>query len=134
MDEEEKKKILERREAHKKLSEIIAAGTAHCEPVTVKGMDGQDHEVDVYALSDEQFKRAIRNAGVNPRDLETRENLMQHIEFAQAVAPIATRDPDICKVIKPAESFAILKKVLDISDFPFRANADIREKPVQPTA
>jgi len=134
VSEEKRKETLERREFHKKLSEIILAGTEYFETVTVKGIDGKDYEVPVYALSDEQYRQAIESSGVNPKSLVDRTEILSHMKLAQAIAPIATRDPDICKVIKPAQSFMILEKVLAISDFPFRATSDIREKPVQPAA
>jgi len=134
VSEEKRKEILERRELHKKLSEIVLAGTEYSETVVVKGIDGKEYEVNVYALSDEQYKQAIEASGVNPKSLVDRTEILSHMKLAQAIAPIATRDPEICKVIKPAQSFKILEKVLEISDFPFRSPPDIREKPVQPTA
>jgi len=135
MDEEEKKKeILARREAHKKLSEIIVAGTEYSETIVVKGIDNQDHEVTVYAVNDEDYRKAIKMAGMESKDLLDRNAVLAHWGLANAIAPIATRDPDICKVIKPAQSFKILEKVIAISDFPFRAPTDVREKPLQPTA
>jgi len=134
VSEEKRKEILERREQHKKLSEIILAGTEYSETVVVKGIDNQDHEVTVYALSDEDYRKAIKIAGMESKDLLDRNAVLAHWGLANAIAPIATKDPDICKVIKPAQSFKILEKVIDISDFPFRGPAEPSEKPVQPAA
>jgi len=134
VSEEKRREILERREAHRKLSERIVAGTEYSETIVVKGIDKQDHEVTVYAVSDEDYRKAIKIAGMESKDLLDRSAVLAHWGLANAIAPIATRDPDICKVIKPAQSFKILEKVIEMSDFPFRAPTDIREKPVQPTA
>jgi len=134
LEENEKKAILERREAHRKLSEIILAGTEYSEKVVVKGIDGKDYEVTVYAVSDEDYRRAIKIAGMDSKELLDRNAVLAHWGLANALAPIATRDPEICKVIKPAQSFRILEKVIAISDFPFRAPTNVRTEPVQPTA
>jgi len=134
LEEDEKRKILERREVHRKLSEIILAGTEYSEQVTVKCIDGKEYEVTVYALSDEQYRQAVEAAGLSSKQMMDREEVLAHWKVAQAIAPIATRDAEICKVLKPAQVFKILQKVIDISDFPFRVPTDIREKPVQPTA
>ena len=134
MDEEDKKKILERRETHKRLSEIILAGTEYSEPLTVKTVDGKEYEVTVYALSDQQYRKALEETGVQPQDLMDRNRLLEHMKLAQIVAAMATKDPGICSVIKPVESFKILEKVLKISDIPFRPPPDLREKQIQPTA
>jgi len=134
LEEDEKKAILERREAHRKLSEIILAGTEYSEKVVVKGIDGKDYEVTVHALSDEQYRQAAEAAGMSSKDMIDRSAVLAHWKLAQAIAPIATRDPDICKVLKPAQSFKILEKVIAISDFPFRAPTDVRQEQVQPTA
>jgi len=124
----------ERSEVHKKLSERILAGTEYFEIVTVKGVDRKDHEIAVYALSDEEYRNAVVAAGLSSKDMMDREAVLAHWKLAQAIAPIATRDPNICKNIMPAQTFRILEKVIAISDFPFREPTDIREKSVQPTA
>ena len=134
MEENEKKAILERREAHRKLSEIILAGTEYSETVVVKGIDGKDHEIQVHALSDEEYRSAIEKAGLSSQAMMDRTEVLGHWKLAQAIAPIATRDPDICKVLKPAQSFKILEKVIAISDFSFRAPTGVRREQVQPTA
>jgi len=133
MDEEKKKRILEIREGHRKLSEIILAGTDY---VTVKALDGTEYDVKVHALSDEEIREAIEKTGVDFKDLMNQSNptILGHWKLAQAIAPMATEDPDICKAIQPGESMKIMKKVWELSDVPFRAPPDIREKPVQPAA
>ena len=132
--EERRKEILERRAENRRLSEIILAGTEYSESVTVKGVDGKDYDMQVHALSDEEYRSAIEAAGLSSKDLMDRGEVLAHWKLAQAIAPIATRDPNICKALKPAQTFKILEKVIQISDFPFRAPTNISEKPVQPTA
>lgn len=134
MSEEKRKEVLERREAHRKLSERIAAGTEYSETVVVKGIDNQDHEVTVYAVNDEDYQKAIRISGMESKDLLDRNAVLAHWGLAIAIAPIATRDPNICKFIKPAQSFKILEKVIEISDFPFRAPTVVRPEQVQSAA
>jgi len=134
MDEEKKKRILEIREGHRKLSEIILAGTEYSETVEVVALDGEKYEVRVYALSDEQYRSAVEKAGLSSKQMMDKEEILGHWKLAQTIAPIATRDPGICSALKPAQTFRILEKVLKISDFPFRGPAIPSEKPVQPAA
>jgi hypothetical protein len=63
--DEEQKAILERRAENRKLSEIIEQGTRYHEPVEVKAVDGQNHSIDVYALSEDQFRELFESAGVD---------------------------------------------------------------------
>lgn len=135
--DERKREILERRERHRKLSEVILAGTEYFETIAVRGRDGKDHEVDVYALSEREFREALANCGVDPSDLGRRERLAQNLQFVDTIARIATRDPEIDAVLAPQETAKIMMKAFEISGLsgPFRPSpGDVRGEPLEPGA
>jgi hypothetical protein len=115
MDEQQKKEILERRVENRKLSEIIQQGTRYHESVSVKGIDGEMHEVEVYALSENEFRELFEGAGADPRDIGNRDKLVQNMKFLESVAAKATRDEKICTVLMPNQSAEIMMKAFNIS-------------------
>jgi len=125
----------EKTATNRKLSEMILTGTEYFETVTVKALDGKEYNVKVHALNDEELREAIEKTGVDFKDLMNQSNptIIGHWKLAQAIAPMATRDPQVCKALKPAESLKILKKVFEMSDLPFRAPTEPSGKPVQPS-
>lgn len=138
MDEEQKKAILERRAENKKLSEIIQQGTRYHESVKVQAIDREEYEVEVHALSEDQFRELFETAGVDPRDIGDREKLVQNMKFLSSVAKLATGDENISTVLMPNESAKIMMKAFEISGLtgteqkkvePFR-EGDIQSKPV----
>lgn len=115
MDEEEKKAILERRAENKKLSEIIQQGTRYHETVKVQAIDRKEHDVEVHALSEDQFRELFETAGVDPRDIGDRDKLVQNMKFLSSVAKLATGDENISTVLMPNESAKIMMKAFEIS-------------------
>lgn len=115
MDEEKKQEILARRVENRKLSEIIQQGTRCHESVSVKGIDGEEHTVEVYALSENEFRELFEGAGADPRDIGNRDKLVQNMKFLGNVAAKATRDEQICSVLMPNESAKIMMKAFEIS-------------------
>ena len=103
------------REEHKKLSEMILAGTDWYETLTVRGVDGKDHEVRVYAVSDHDLREAIRTAGIDAADIGNREKLLAHMDFTAKVACMATGDPELCKALVPGEAPRIAAKAFELS-------------------
>jgi len=145
--EKERREVLERAEkieevaeqefaaresAHKKLSEILLKGPEYSEVITVKGIDNKDHKVRVYAIADYAYRQIVDESGISPKLLLDRNEILSHMKFAQCAAAVATKDPDICKVIKPLEAFKILRKTLEISDFPFRAAENVQQDQREP--
>jgi len=115
MDEEQKKAILERRTENRKLSEIIQQGTRYHETVKVQGIDREEHDVEVHALSEDQFRELFEGAGVDPRDIGDREKLVQNMKFLSSVAKLATGDDNISSVLMPNESAKIMMKAFEVS-------------------
>jgi hypothetical protein len=115
MSEEQKQAILERRAENRKLSERVQQGTRYHEPVKVKTIDGNEYEVEVYALSEDEFLELFEAAGVDPRDIGKPDKLVQNLKFSRSVAAKATRDENIGSVLMPTTSAEIMLKVFEIS-------------------
>lgn len=117
MSEEEKKReeILKVRAEHKRLSEMIQEGSRYHESVEVKTIDGEKHTVEVYALSENEFRELFEGAGVDPRDIGNRDKLVQNMKFLGTVAAKATRDEQICSILMPNQSAEIMLRCFAIS-------------------
>jgi|GEM_PF-1115882 len=108
---------------HRRLSEQILQGTRFHEPVTVRCTDGEEHQVDVYAISDEQIRIAFEAAGVEVKDLENAKELFENLKLPQkmklfsVVAAGATRDPKIGEVLLPLQTAPIALKAFELSGF-----------------
>lgn len=126
LEEIAEREFEEREKAHKKLSEVILKGVEYSEIITVIGTDKKDHKVRVYAISDRQYRRIVEESGISPKLLLDRNEILSHLKFAEVAASVATKDPEICDSIKPLESFKILRKVIEISDFPFPAPSNVQ--------
>jgi hypothetical protein len=124
-DQEEKNRqeILQIRMEHKRLSDMIHQGTQYHESVTVRCIDGQEHLVDVYAISDEQIRIAFEDAGVEVKDLRDPKALFENLKLPQklkmfaAISAAATRDPKISEVLLPLQTATIAQKALELSGF-----------------
>jgi hypothetical protein len=114
-EEPTRKEILETREAHKKLADIVLAGTQHCEPVTVKTVDGKEHPVDVYALSEKDLTEAFQEAGQDLRDVGNQGKILDNLKLMGALAARATRQPNIVSLLMPMQSAPIALKTLEMS-------------------
>lgn len=115
MSQDQKQAILERRAENQRIAVRIEQGTRCHEPVKVYGTDGQEHDVEVYALSDDQFREAFETAGVDPRDIGNRDKLTQNLKFVAAVAKLATGDPAITANVLPNEPAKLMMKAFEIS-------------------
>jgi uncharacterized protein with PhoU and TrkA domain len=115
MDEEQKKQILEKRTANRKLSEIIQAGTQYHEPVRMKLIDGQEHDVQVYALSENEFRLLLEDFGLDLKDVGNREKLTENMKLAEKLAQIATGQDDIAELVIGNGCMEIMTKCFQIS-------------------
>ena len=115
MDEKEKQEIMARRAENQRIAIRIEQGTRHHEPVKVFGTDGKEHDVEVYALSDDQFAEVFEEAGVDPRDIGNRDKLVQNLKFLRTIARVATGDPNITSNILANESAKIMMKAFEVS-------------------
>jgi hypothetical protein len=115
MDDAEKRAIEAKRVENRKLSEIIQQGTCYHEMIKVKAIDGEEHEVEVYALSENDFRQAFEGTDIDPRDIGNKEKLVQNMKYLLAVAEKATHDPQIGSVLMPNECSKIMMKAFELS-------------------
>jgi len=115
MSEEKKQEILAKRAENQRIAIRIERGTRYHETVKVFGTDGHEHDVEVYALSDDQFAEVFEEAGVDPRDIGDREKLVQNLKFLRTIARVATGDPEITSNILANESAKIMMKAFEVS-------------------
>ena len=113
--EERRKEIQEIREAHKRLADIIVAGTEYHEPVTVKTVDRKEHSVEVYALSEKDLIEAFQAAGQDLKEIGNPDKLMSNLKLMGELAARATRQPDIGKILLPLQSAPIALKAFELS-------------------
>jgi len=112
MSEEEREEILKIREAHKRLSDVIVRGTDYHETVKVRGIDGQESEIEVRPVNDEEFCTAAQTAGIPVRpEVDFGSNL----KLLAALAALVSGDPKLGKVLIPLETSKIGAKVLELS-------------------
>ena len=115
MDEQKKKQILERRTANRKLSEIIQQGTRYHEPLKIRLIDGQEHDVEVYPLSEDEFRNLLEAHGVQLTDLGNREKLTENMKFIEEVARLATGQENIAELVLGNGCAEIMLKCFEIS-------------------
>ncbi len=117
MSEEEKRReeILKARAENRRLSEMIVQGSEYHAPVKVRTIDRQERSVEVYALSEADFQAVFEASGVDPRKIGDQDALVANLKFLGAIAKIATKDPDITKVLMPNESAKIMMKAFELS-------------------
>ena len=115
MSEERRREIQEIREAHKRLADIIVAGTEYHEPVTVKTVDKKEHSVEVYALSEKDLIEAFQASGQDLKDIGNQDRLISNMKLMNEIAARATRQPEIGKILLPMQSAPIAMKALEIS-------------------
>jgi hypothetical protein len=118
VSEEERRRrqdLLDTRAEHKRLSEMIPAGTEYSELVTVQGTDKKEHAVKVYPLSDQALNEVLTASGAELKDIGNREKIVSNLKLLQLVAVKATKDPEICKVLMPLQSLPIALKAFEIS-------------------
>jgi len=113
--EERRREIQEIREAHKRLAEIVVAGTEYHESVTVKTADKKEHTIEVYALSEKDLIEAFQAAGQDLKDIGDQGKLISNMKLMGEVAARATKQPDIGKILLPLQSAPIALKALEIS-------------------
>jgi hypothetical protein len=115
MSEERRREIQEIREVHKRLADIIVAGTEYHEPVTVKTVDKKEHSVEVYALSEKDLIDAFQASGQDLKDIGNQDRLISNMKLMNEIAARATRQPEIGKILLPMQSAPIAMKALEIS-------------------
>ena len=117
MSEEERRRqeILTTRAEHKRLSEMIPAGTEYSELVTVVGVDKRQHAVKVYPLSDKALNEVLTASGAELADIGKREKVVSNLKLLQLVAVKATKDPNICEFLMPLQSLPIALKAFELS-------------------
>ena len=117
MSEEERRRqdILDTRAEHKRLSEMIPAGTEYSELVTVVGIDKKEHSVKVCPLSDRALNEVLTASGAELADIGKREKVVSNLKLLQLVAVKATGDPDICMFLMPLQSLPIALKSFELS-------------------
>ena len=117
MSEEERRRqeILTIREDHKRLSEIIVRGKDYHEIVKVRGIDGNEYDIDIHPLNDEEFVAACAAANIHLPPGATATDLGTSIKLLSALAAAVTGDPKIASVLAPLETAKIGGKVLEIS-------------------
>jgi hypothetical protein len=108
LDEQQKKAILERRTANRKLAEVIQQGTRYHESLKLKLVDGQEHDVAIYSLSEEEFRTLLEQYGVG---LEALGNM----KFIEDIARLATGQDDITNLVLANGCSEIMLKCFEIS-------------------
>ena len=115
MDEEKKRQIMERRTANRKLSEIIQQGTRYHESLKMRLIDGQEHNVEVYPLSEDEFRNLLEAHGVQLTDLGNREKLTENMKFIEELARLATGQENIADLVLANGCSEIMLKCFEIS-------------------
>jgi hypothetical protein len=127
LDEEEKKKVLEKRKIHAKLSKMILQGKDYSESAEVKGIDGETYDVLIRPLGEGEIIAAYREGGISFSEVgdtvEARKKLeeiilVQHHIIAKGAqgANGETWSPEeVGKLIRFGESFALARRILEIS-------------------
>lgn len=115
MDEAKKKEILERRTANRKLSEVIQQGTRYHEPLKMRLIDGQEHDVEVYPLSGDDFRNLLEAHGVELTDLGNKDKLTENMKFVEELARLATGEENIAGLVLGNGCTDIMLKCFEIS-------------------
>jgi hypothetical protein len=105
----------EMKTANRRLSEILTEDMVRHETIKVHTTDGLEHEVEVYALSDADFFKALETSNVDLADIGNRDKLFANMRFARSVANVATRDERIASFLLPNESAKVMMKAFEIS-------------------
>lgn len=113
--EERRRTAKEMGDAHKRLADIVVAGTEYHEPVTIKTVDNKEHSVEVYALSELDLIEAFEAAGQDLRDIGNKDKLVSNMKLMDDVAARATKQPNIGKILLPLQSAPIAMKALELS-------------------
>ena len=122
-EERREREFQQIRAKHQRLSEMILQGTRFHETVTVRCTDGQEHQVDVHAISDNQIRIAFEEAGVEVRDLQNANALFDNLTLPRkmklfaSVSAAATDDAKISDVLLPLQTAPIALKAFELSGF-----------------
>ena len=115
LDEQQKKAILERRTANRKLAEVIQQGTRYHEPLKLKLVDGKEHDVEVYPFSEEEFRNLLEEFKVNLKDLADQAKMTENLKFIEKVAQLATGQENITDLVLASGCSEIMLKAFEIS-------------------
>jgi hypothetical protein len=137
-----REEVLERRRTHQKLSRMVLEGSRYRETVEVQGIDGNYYMVDVYALTDEEFRDLIVKASLKREDLQNPEKIVELLTVQREIAAKCVRGEgdvkftaeELGRLLMPLEYVKIFRKVLEISGIIpsalTQAVASFREKQV----
>jgi len=115
LDEEQKKAIMEKRTANRKLSETIQQGIRYHEALKLKLIDGQEHDIAIYPLSEDEFRTLLETHGVNLSDLANREKLTENMKFIEELARLATGLENIPELVLGNGCADIMMKCFEAS-------------------
>jgi len=123
LDEEKKREILEKRRTHQKLSRMVLEGPRYHETVEVQGLDGNFYEVDVYAMSDGEFRELVAKANLSRESLANPETIIEQLNVQREIAAKCVRGEngeqftaeELSKMLMPLEYSKIFRRVLEIS-------------------
>ena len=105
----------EKKDANRKLSEILTEDMKCHEPVKVRAIDGLEYEIEVYALSDDDFQNILETSNANPAELGNRDKLLTNMKFMREIAKAATRDERIASFLLPNEAMKVMMKTFELS-------------------
>jgi hypothetical protein len=139
MDEDQKKAIMEKRTANRKLAEVIRQGTRYHEALKMKLIDGQEHDIAIYPLSEDEFRILLETHGVNLSDLANKEKLTENMKFIEELARLATGLENISELVLGNGCADIMMKCFEASGLSPDAGkkvesfqqGDIQPKPVR---
>jgi hypothetical protein len=126
LDEQQKKAILERRTANRKLAELIQQGMRHHEPLKLKLVDGKEHDVEVYPFSEEEFRTLLEEfKEVNLKDLADQDKMSENLKFIEKVARLATGQENITDLVLASGCSEIMLKCFEISGLSASKGKDV---------
>jgi hypothetical protein len=114
-EEERRQEILKIREEHKRLSDVIVRGSDYHETMKVRGIDGQEYEIEVRPVNDEEFCTAAQAAGIPVPEAGAKVDFGSNLKLLAALAAVVSGDPKLGKVLVPLETSKIGAKVLELS-------------------
>jgi hypothetical protein len=91
--------------------------------VEVQGLDGNFYEVDVYAMSDGEFRELVAKANLNREALSNPETILDQLNVQREIAAKCIRGEngeqftaeELSQMLMPLEYSKIFRRVLEIS-------------------
>jgi hypothetical protein len=130
--EEEQKKAEEAKKNFPKLSKQIILGKRYSENMVVKAIDGDEYEVEVHALGEQDFIEALKEAGLNWEDLTKAEKTIENLKFQRMIAAKsissekeAWSEEEIGRTLRFGEAAKIAAKCFEISGLTEKAQESV---------